>query len=187
MPRKWNASAKARHTDPTIRGQGQRHHPVASLQGRTVCRPCRSAPRQPIPWPHAGHRHPGDGGDDRHTIERAITDAEYRGHTRRRITSSRSTPPVKCAASPPDQREMKRRSAVEPVIGHLKAEHRMGRNHLAPAPATPSTPCSPPPATLPPPAQLAEAFVARLSRSPLWTAHTSSRMKIENFTDDHLE
>ena len=24
---------------------------------------------------------------------------------------------------------MKRRAAVEPVIGHLKAEHRMGRNH----------------------------------------------------------
>jgi IS5 family transposase len=28
------------------------------------------------------------------------------------------------------KREMKRRAAVEPVIGHLKAEHRMGRNHL---------------------------------------------------------
>lgn len=26
---------------------------------------------------------------------------------------------------------MKRRAAVEPVIGHLKAEHRMGCNHLA--------------------------------------------------------
>jgi IS5 family transposase len=25
---------------------------------------------------------------------------------------------------------MKRRAAIEPVIGHLKAEHRMGRNHL---------------------------------------------------------
>ena len=25
----------------------------------------------------------------------------------------------------------RRRSAVEPVIGHLKAEHRMDRNHLA--------------------------------------------------------
>ena len=25
---------------------------------------------------------------------------------------------------------MKRRAAVEPVIGHLKAEHRMGRNYL---------------------------------------------------------
>jgi len=28
------------------------------------------------------------------------------------------------------QREMKRRAAVEPVIGHVKAEHRMGRNYL---------------------------------------------------------
>jgi IS5 family transposase len=26
---------------------------------------------------------------------------------------------------------MRRRAAVERVIGHLKAEHRMGRNHLA--------------------------------------------------------
>jgi transposase, IS5 family len=26
---------------------------------------------------------------------------------------------------------MKRRSAVEPVIGHLKDDHRMGRNYLA--------------------------------------------------------
>ena len=28
------------------------------------------------------------------------------------------------------RREMKRRAAVEPVIGHLKAEHRMDCNHL---------------------------------------------------------
>ncbi|HEV2040655.1 MAG TPA: IS5 family transposase [Casimicrobiaceae bacterium] len=28
------------------------------------------------------------------------------------------------------RREMKRRAAVEPVIGHLKVEHRMGRNYL---------------------------------------------------------
>ena len=28
------------------------------------------------------------------------------------------------------RREMKRRAAVEPVIGHLKAEHRMDRNDL---------------------------------------------------------
>src|SRR5690348_15999098 len=35
------------------------------------------------------------------------------------------------AASPkPIRREMKRRAAVEPVIGHTKAEHRMGRNYL---------------------------------------------------------
>jgi transposase, IS5 family len=30
----------------------------------------------------------------------------------------------------PTRREMKRRAAVEPVIGHLKAEHRMDRNNL---------------------------------------------------------
>ena len=28
------------------------------------------------------------------------------------------------------RREMKRRAAIEPVIGHVKAEHRMDRNHL---------------------------------------------------------
>jgi IS5 family transposase len=28
------------------------------------------------------------------------------------------------------KRELRRRSAVEPVIGHVKAEHRMGRNFL---------------------------------------------------------
>ena len=30
----------------------------------------------------------------------------------------------------PIRREMKRSAAVEPVIGHIKAEHRMGRNYL---------------------------------------------------------
>jgi IS5 family transposase len=28
-------------------------------------------------------------------------------------------------------RELRRRVAIEPVIGHLNAEHRMGRNYLA--------------------------------------------------------
>ena len=30
----------------------------------------------------------------------------------------------------PIRREMRRRAAVEPVIGHMKAEHRMDRNYL---------------------------------------------------------
>jgi hypothetical protein len=33
-------------------------------------------------------------------------------------------------ASSPIRREMRRRAAVEPVIGHTKAEHRMGRDYL---------------------------------------------------------
>jgi transposase, IS5 family len=65
------------------------------------------------------------------TIQRAFVDKGYRGHNappdykfrvfiagqRRRVT-------------PKIKREMRRRSAVEPVIGHMKAEHRMGRNYL---------------------------------------------------------
>ena len=33
--------------------------------------------------------------------------------------------------TPAIKREMRRRSAIEPVIGHIKGEHRMGRNYLA--------------------------------------------------------
>jgi IS5 family transposase len=65
------------------------------------------------------------------TIQRAFVDKGYRGHNappdykfrifiagqRRRVT-----PKIKC--------EMRRRSAIEPVIGHMKGEHRMGRNYL---------------------------------------------------------
>ena len=65
-------------------------------------------------------------------LERIVADAGYRGHNappeckfkvftagqKRRVTAH-------------IKRQMKRRAAVEPVIGHLKAEHRMGRNYLA--------------------------------------------------------
>ena len=66
------------------------------------------------------------------TIGRILADKGYRGHNappdyKFRIfiagQKRRMTPAIK--------REMKRRSAVEPVIGHLKAEHRMDRNYLA--------------------------------------------------------
>ncbi len=65
------------------------------------------------------------------TIERILADKGYRGHNAppdykfRVFTSGqkrRMTPQIK--------RELRRRSAVEPVIGHLKSEHRMGRNYL---------------------------------------------------------
>jgi len=44
------------------------------------------------------------------------------------------------------KRELRRGAAVEPVIAHLKAEHRMGRNYLWSVTATPLTLSSPPPA-----------------------------------------
>ena len=59
-------------------------------------------------------------------LDRCITDAGYRGHNAPPLTSGqkrRLTPQIK--------RKFKRRAAIEPVIGHLKEHHRMGRNHLA--------------------------------------------------------
>ena len=82
------------------------------------------------------------------SLARIVADRGYRGHN-----------------APPDQRfkvyisgqrrgvtdaikhYLRRRSAVEPVIGHAKNEHRMGRNFLKARTATPPTPSSPPPAT----------------------------------------
>ena len=64
-------------------------------------------------------------------IERLHADAGYRGHNapldyKFKVYTSkqrrRLTPQIK--------REMRRRAAVEPVIGHLKNEHRMDRNYL---------------------------------------------------------
>jgi IS5 family transposase len=66
------------------------------------------------------------------TIERLHADAGYRGHNappnyKFKVYTSRQ----KRRVTPAIKREMKRRAAVEPVIGHTKEEHRMGRNYLA--------------------------------------------------------
>jgi IS5 family transposase len=66
------------------------------------------------------------------SLSRIVADRGYRGHNappnhrfkvyisgqKRRVTEH-------------IKRELRRRSAVEPVIGHAKSEHRMGRNYLA--------------------------------------------------------
>src|ERR1700726_1033913 len=65
------------------------------------------------------------------TISRILADKGYRGHNappdhKFRIFISGQ----KRGVTPKLKRQLRRRSAVEPVIGHLKAEHRMGRNYL---------------------------------------------------------
>jgi IS5 family transposase len=65
-------------------------------------------------------------------LERIITDAGYRGHHAPREKRFQVyVAGQKRGLSPAIKRAFRRRSAVEPVIGHLKNEHRMGRNHLA--------------------------------------------------------
>ena len=64
------------------------------------------------------------------TIDRVIADAGYRGHNAPRPFQV-YTAGQKRGVTPEIKRAFKRRAAVEPVIGHLKEHHRMGRNHLA--------------------------------------------------------
>jgi IS5 family transposase len=64
-------------------------------------------------------------------ITRILTDAGYRGHNAPISHKFRVfTAGQKRRVTPAIKREMRRRSAIEPVIGHIKAEHRMGRNYL---------------------------------------------------------
>ena len=86
------------------------------------------------------HGNPFDG----HTLGPVIADLEkltgvetrrihvdkgYRGHNHAEKFRVWITGQVR-RVTRPIRREMKRRAAVEPVIGHVKAEHRMGRNYL---------------------------------------------------------
>ena len=65
-------------------------------------------------------------------LTRILADAGYRGHNatdkhRLKVFTSGQ----KRGVTDQIKRQLRRRAAVEPVIGHLKAEHRMGRNYLA--------------------------------------------------------
>ena len=103
------------------------------------------------------HGNPFDG----HTLGPVVTELEkltgvetrrihvdkgYRGHNHKEKFRVWITGQVRHVTAP-IRREMKRRAAVEPVIGHVKAEHRMSRNYLKGATAIAAMPCSPPPVT----------------------------------------
>lgn len=65
-------------------------------------------------------------------LQRIIADAGYKGHNAPEEHRFKVyTAGQKRRMTDAIRREMRRRSAIEPVIGHAKAEHRMGRNHLA--------------------------------------------------------
>ena len=65
-------------------------------------------------------------------IERIIADAGYKGHNAALSHKFKVyTSGQKRRMTPAIKREMRRRAAIEPVIGHIKNEHRMGRNYLA--------------------------------------------------------
>lgn len=64
-------------------------------------------------------------------VRRAYVDRGYRGHGVRRDGLDVVVSHTRGIASPTVRREMRRRNAIEPVIGHLKDDGLLERNHLA--------------------------------------------------------
>lgn len=65
-------------------------------------------------------------------IKRILADAGYRGHNAPGAHKFRVfTQGQKRGVTDIVKKMMKRRAAIEPVIGHIKNEHRLGRNYLA--------------------------------------------------------
>ena len=105
---------------------------ASPCQGRPIRNPCQIAAGQSLRWPTLAKVIPDMEALVGNTILRLFADKGYRGH---------NAPPdykfrvfiagQKRRITPKIKRQMRRRSAVEPVIGHLKSEHRMGRNYLS--------------------------------------------------------
>lgn len=125
-------------------GKGKSHKPYEFGVKVSVATPVkRSAGGQFVVSAKALPRNPYDG----HTLAaviptveattgievmRILADAGYRGHNATAPHDIRVyTTGQKRGMTDSIKRLMRRRAAVEPVIGHLKADHRMGRNHLA--------------------------------------------------------
>jgi IS5 family transposase len=147
---------KVRHQDHRQRGPKvyALHAPEVECIGKGKARTpyefgCKVSIATPVTQPKGGqfvlhakalHGNPFDG----HTLGPMVADMEsltgiearrihvdkgYRGHNhpnRFRVWISGQVRRTTAAI----RREMKRRAAVEPVIGHVKAEHRMDRNYL---------------------------------------------------------
>ncbi len=65
-------------------------------------------------------------------LDRILADAGYKGHNAcLKHKFKVFTAGQKRRVTPAIKRQMKRRAAVEPVIGHLKSGHRMNRNYLS--------------------------------------------------------
>jgi hypothetical protein len=120
------------------------------------------------------------------TIERLHADAGYRGHDgppdyKFKIYTCKQ----KRRVTPQIKREIRRLSAVEPVIGHLKEEYRMGRSYLAHRHGEQRRPrCGR--LQLPAPDQVAHDSIAPLPRGSLCSArHTASVKRRDSSPTTH--
>jgi IS5 family transposase len=66
-----------------------------------------------------------------HRISRGYVDLGYRGHDAKAGHTEVYISRQRDLSSPTIKRELRRRSAIEPVIGHLKSDGLLERNRLA--------------------------------------------------------
>ncbi|MGY4183019.1 hypothetical protein ACVIHH_008310 [Bradyrhizobium sp. USDA 4518] len=109
--------------------QGQHRHPVTSPKSGQFVLHAKALHGNPF----AGHTlGPVIADMEKLTdvkARRIHVDKGYRGHNHPRRSKVWISGQVRRVTAS-IRRGMKRRAAVEPVIGHVKAEHRMDRNHL---------------------------------------------------------
>jgi hypothetical protein len=108
------------------KGDGARHHQRLCPSGQF--RAARQgAGRQSLRRSHPAGYHPGyPKNATAREIERAHVDEDYRGHD----TEIRTASGQKRGVFGAIKRELRRRSAIEPVIGNLKTEGCIGRCYL---------------------------------------------------------
>ena len=103
--------------------------PLQRCRGGQFVAHVQAQPGQPLRWAHARHRDPGEPSAARRRARPGRHG--YKGHTAPKEKRFKVyVAGQKRGLSPAIKRAFRRRAAVEPVIGHLKAEHRMGRNYL---------------------------------------------------------
>lgn len=87
---------------------------------------------QALRWPHAWHGHSEIEKQIGVSLKRIFCDAGYKGHNAPQEHRFKVyTAGQKRKMTDAIKREMRRRAAIEPLIGHAKSDHRMGRNYLA--------------------------------------------------------
>lgn len=114
-----------------VRRQGLGHHHAQARRGWSVRHPREVAARQSYDGHTLATVIPEMEALVCNTIERVFLDKGYRGPQCAAGLQVQDLPlRPEAGVTPKIKRQVRRRSAVEPVIGHLKAEHRMGRNYL---------------------------------------------------------
>lgn len=123
-------------------GKGKAHKPYEFGCKVTVATTNARAPGgQFVTYIAALHGNPYDGHTLKHTIagvkaitglepERAFVDKGYRGHDYHKPTRVFRSG-QKRGLTPLIKRQLRRRAAIEPVIGHMKEDGRLGRNFLS--------------------------------------------------------